>query len=441
MSRIVDIRTSRMRNFIAFQRDPLGLLVEVLQDGDVISLRSGEKRPSYIVNAPEFIHEILVAREAYFRKGRSSEVLRRTIGDGLLTSEKEEHRRQKKYLMPAFYKERIQAYARIVAEESRRAIESLQDGQPVELHDEMMRLTLSVIAKGMFATDVAERKKELADAVDIAIRESARTLFFPFIVPFGVPTRGHRVHKRAIRTLESVVREAITDARKRPDRYEESLLGLLLDTKDEDGKPITDTEVRDQLMTMLIAGHETTANALVWAWYSLDREPDAAAKFHAEVDAPGQSEGPAFEQYRKLKYTQQIIQETLRLYPPAWTILREAEREVDVLGETFPAGSSFLISPYAVHRNPRVFGDPYAFRPERFAEESAGWPRFAYFPFGGGSRGCIGSQFAMMEAALILAELGRAYRFERTTEAAAIPEPLISLRVKGGLRMRPCRRT
>ncbi len=130
----------------------------------MISLRSGEKRPSYIVNAPEFIHEILVAKEAYFRKGRSSEVLRRTIGDGLLTSEKEEHRRQKKYLTPAFYKERIQAYARIVAEESQRAIESLQDGQPVELHDEMMRLTLSVIAKGMFATDVAERKKELADA-------------------------------------------------------------------------------------------------------------------------------------------------------------------------------------------------------------------------------------------------------------------------------------
>lgn len=441
MSRIVDIRTSRVRNFIAFQRDPLGLLVEVLQEGDVVSLRSGEKRPSIIVNSPEFIHEILVGKEAYFRKGRSSDVLRRTIGDGLLTSEKAEHRRQKKYLTPAFYKERIQAYARIVTEESQRTIGSLKDGQPVDLHDEMMRLTLSVIAKGMFATDVEARKKELADAVDIAIRQSARTLFFPVIIPFGVPTRGHRVHKRAIRTLESVVWEAIADARKRPGRYEESLLGLLLDMKDEEGVPITDTEVRDQLMTMLIAGHETTANALVWAWYAIDREPSVAAKFHGEIESQGQSGSPAFERYRKLAYTQQIVQETLRLYPPAWTILREAEREVEMLGENFPAGSSFLISPYAVHRNPHVFGDPYAFRPERFAEESSRWPRFAYFPFGGGSRGCIGSQFAMMEATLILAELGRAFRFERTTEAEAVPEPLISLRVKGGLRMRPCRRT
>nr|WP_275983774.1 cytochrome P450 [Paenibacillus hamazuiensis] len=418
-------------------------MVEVLHDGDLVSLRTSKRRPTFIVNSPEFVQEILAGKDEFFRKGRSSDVLRRTIGDGLLTTERAQHHRQKKYMTPAFYKERIQMYARIVEEETARIADEWTDGLPVAMHDAMMRLTLGIIARSMFATELEERKAELAEAVDVTIRRTAQTLFSPFSLPFAVPTPRHQSHKRAIQKLESMVYEAIEDAKANPGRYKDCLLGLLLDTKDEEGTPLPDKEIRDQMMTMLLAGHETTANALVWAWHLLARNPQAAELFYRELDAvyaeeelPGATV-PPFELFRKLAYTQRVVQETLRLYPPAWIILREAVAEVDLLGETFPAGSSFLISPYAMHRNDRVFGDAGAFRPDRFAEESGGWPRFAYFPFGWGSRGCIGSQFAMMEATLILAGLGRRFRFVSEPGVTTEPEPLVSLRVRGGLRMIP----
>ncbi|GIP39430.1 cytochrome P450 [Paenibacillus sp. J31TS4] len=447
-TRIQGIHSPRLRNFIAFQRDPLQFLVDVLPEGDIVSLRTSAFRPTFIVNAPDFVQEILVAKDGWFRKGRSSAVLRRTVGDGLLTTENPVHQQQKKTMTPAFYKERIRAYCDIVAEEARKTAASLREGEPVAMHELMMKLTLGIIARSMFATDVEDRKAELADAVDVTIRQSARTLFSPIVLPFGVPTRGNRQHRGAIRTLEEMVYGVIRDARAHPGRYADTLLGLLLDARREDGRPLPDAEIRDQLMTMLLAGHETTANALVWVWESLARVPEAEAAFHAELDridesrtVEGQDDAESpYDRYRRLPYTQQVVQETLRLYPPAWIILREAKREVELLGERFPADSSFLISPYALHRNERVFGDALSFRPERFAGEQAGWPKFAYFPFGGGSRGCIGSQFAILEAVLILAELGSRFRFLRTDETPAVPEPLVSLRVKGSLTMVPVRR-
>ncbi|WP_240762104.1 cytochrome P450 [Paenibacillus thalictri] len=521
MSRVVGISTSRLHNFIAFQRDPLQFLVDVLGEGDIVSLRTSSFRPTFIVNAPDVIQEILVAKESYFRKGRSSEVLRRTVGDGLLTAEKEQHRAQKKYMAPVFYKERIQNYAQTIAEETEKLAQSLSGGEPLAMHETMMRLTLSIIARSMFATELDERKAELAFAVDDTIRRSAKTLFSPIVLPLAAPTPGNITHRRAIRRLEDMVYDTIRDAKANPGRYADCLVGLLLDTKDEAGRPIPDKEIRDQMMTMLLAGHETTANALVWVWYLLSRHPEAAEKLHREIDAlaaaeinahgSGSADGSVggarkgtgvygggagrdgkdgaddssvilrdgeersalggeslggvregagvahggreaeygeagtglspFELYRKLTYTQQVVQETLRLYPPAWIILRESEREVELLGDVFPPNSSFLISPYAIHRSERVFNDPYSFRPERFAGEEAAWPRFAYFPFGGGPRGCIGSQFAMMEAVLIIYGLAKHFRFQANAASPpAIPEPLVSLRVKGGLTLIPQRR-
>ncbi|MCZ8511958.1 cytochrome P450 [Paenibacillus filicis] len=435
MSRVVDIQSSRIRNFFAFQRDPLGFLVEVLHDGDVISLRSGRKRPSYIVNSPEFVYEILVAQESSFVKGRSSQVLRRTIGDGLLTTERETHHKQKQLLQPAFYKERIQAYARTVVEEAERAAERLPVGQPVSLSESMMQLTLTIIARTMFAADLEDRKQELAAAVNATIERTARTLFSPVILPLSFPTPGNRVHRGAIRTLESMVYEVISEARSDPDRFHPTLLGMLMDTRDTAGRPLAETEIRDQMMTMLLAGHETTANLLCWIWYLLGEHPEAEARFHEEADRAAADPEGAYDAYRSLSFTQQIIQETLRLYPPAWTILRESDREVTMLGHRFPEISFFMISPYAMHRNGNVFEDPLAFRPERFREGAGPWPRFSYFPFGGGSRSCIGANFALMEAALILSVLGRRFRFRRADAAPVRPEPLVSLRIRGGLTM------
>ncbi len=447
MTRVSGIPTSRIANFIKFQRDPLAFLIDSLPIGDVVSLRTSSFRPTYVVNSPDFVQEILVHQEQHFRKGRSSDVLRRTIGDGLLTSEHPEHGHQKRYLMPVFYKERIQSYAQVVLEETERLADSLEDGAAVPIHDLMMQLTLGIIARSLFKIELDTEKAELAAAVDVTIRQTAGTIFSPVIIPFAVPTPGHIKHKQAIRTLEAMIYETISRARLDRDTYADSMLGLLLDTKDESGNALTDQEIRDQMMTMLLAGHETTANALVWAWYSLERAPEALSRMNAELDTIRLGEErsgealSAYDRYREMSFTKQVVQETLRLYPPAWVILRESERELDLLGERFRENSSFLISPYAIHRKDSVFGDASAFRPERFDGGQSQWPRFAYFPFGGGSRGCIGSQFALLEAGLILGSLAGRFQFiSAPGQGEAKPEPLVSLRVRDGRWMVPKRR-
>ncbi|MCZ8521215.1 MULTISPECIES: cytochrome P450 [Paenibacillus] len=440
MSSIQGIRTSRLRNFFAFQGDPLGFMIGQLHEGELVSLRTSRTRPTFIVNSPRFIQSILVTQDASFRKGRSSDVLRRTIGDGLLTTEGEAHGAQRRYMQPAFYKERIQAYAETVRDLTRAAADRLNPGDIVSLHDELMQLTLTIIAKTMFGAEVDEFKAELASAVNDTIERTAKTLFSPLLLPLSYPTPGNRVHRRAIRTLESMVYEVMDAAARDPERYRLTLLGLLLDTKDEQGVQLSREEIRDQMMTMLLAGHETTANLLTWVFYSLGREPAAASRLYGELDALAGMQATAFETYRKLDYVPKVIQEALRLYPPAWMILRESQEEVAMHGDSFPAGSTFLISPYAIHRNGNVFEEPLAFRPERFDGGEAAWPRFAYFPFGGGSRACIGSNFAMMEAGLILSNLCARLRFEPLDLSPAVPEPLVSLRIRGGLRMRAVQR-
>ncbi|AEI43995.1 cytochrome P450 [Paenibacillus mucilaginosus] len=440
MSSIQGIRTSRLRNFFAFQRDPLGFMVELLHEGELVSLRTSRTRPTFIVNSPRFIQSILVSQEASFRKGRSSDVLRRTLGDGLLTTEKETHSVQKRYMQPAFYKERIQAYAETVRELTREAADRIRPGQTVALHDELMQLTLAIIAKTMFGADVDELKAELAAAVNDTIERTAKTLFSPLVLPLSYPTPGNRVHRRAIRTLEEMVYAVLDDASRTPEKYRSTLLGMLLDTTDGEGNPLPREEIRDQMMTMLLAGHETTANLLTWVLYSLGREPEVAAELYRELDGLHGTPMSAFEAYRRFTFLPKVVQEALRLYPPAWMILRESEEKVVLHGEAFPAGSTFLISPYAIHRNGEVFEEPLAFRPHRFDGGESAWPRFAYFPFGGGVRGCIGSNFAMMEASLILSGLCRSLHFEPLDDAPAVPEPLVSLRIRGGLRMRAVQR-
>ncbi|WLR51141.1 cytochrome P450 [Bacillus tianshenii] len=435
MSRIVDIESSRIKNFIEFQRDPLHFLVRLVGKGDVISLRTSTFQSAYVVNSPEFVRAVLVTHEQEMKKGRSSDVLRRTVGDGLLTAENEKHRQQRKYMQPAFYKERIEAYAQTVIREAEKLAQKLEHGQTVDVHSEMMKLTLSIITKTMFDTSVDGVKEKLAEAVDLTIEQTAKALFSPLILPMSVPTKGNRDHKQAIATLEDMIFTTLQEA-KEGKHSTNSLLGMLLDTKDSDGNPISDVEIRDQMMTMLLAGHETTANALTWVFYSLSKHPEIREKVVAEVR---QCERPfGFGSLQTLSYTRQVIDETLRLYPPAWIILRESEGPVQMLGESFPKKSSFLISPYAIHRNPEVFAEPLSFRPERFAAGKTYEP-FQYFPFGGGPRGCIGSRFAIMEAILILAVLSERLSFHHL-EKEIIPEPLVSLRIKGGLPAKVVRR-
>ncbi len=435
MSRVSNIKTSRIRNYIDFNKDVLSFLSRMVKEGEVVSLRTGFK-PSYIVNSPDFIQEILVNKDSFFRKGRTTAVLKWTIGEGLLTSENKEHDRQKKYLQPVFYKERLLGYAQTVVKETNELVNQLRSQTIISLQDETMQLTLSIIAKTMFATELKTTKKKLADAVSDTIEQTASVLFSPFLLPLSFPSKGHRIHKRAIKTLEDMIFNVIEKAKENRELYKNTLLGLLLDTKYESGDPVTDQEIRDQMMTMLLAGHETSANLLNWIFYLLDRNREIEQKFHQEIDQINDIEQSPFDVYRGLEYTQNIIQEALRLYPPAWLIYREANKDVDLLGETFKSGSTFMLSPYAIHRNEEVFPEPNRFIPERFAKGMTNSiPKFSYFPFGGGSRSCIGTKFALMETALILAVLGKNYSFRCLDQAPAIPEPLVSLRIKGGLKM------
>ncbi|MGZ4135295.1 MAG: cytochrome P450, partial [Tumebacillaceae bacterium] len=252
-----------------------------------------------------------------------------------------------------------------------------------------------------------------------------------------LPTKGNRMHKNAMDVLNEAVYALIERKKHMPREGKHDLLSLLLETRDENGQPIPDREIRDQILTILIAGHETTANALSWVWYLLSQHPEVQAQFHHELDTVLGDRSPTFADVSNLTYTQLILQETLRLYPPAWMILREAREDVEIEGYTFPKNASMIICAYTVHRNPHYFPDPDAFKPERFAsEEIKAIPKYAYFPFGGGSRACIGSNFAMMEATLILATIAQKYRLRLVdNHHPIIPEPLVSLRIKDGLKM------
>jgi cytochrome P450 len=300
----------------------------------------------------------------------------------------------------------------------------------------MMKLTLSIITRTMFGEEISEsRKQKVADAVNETIARSSELLYSPLQLPMFLPTPANIRHKKALQTLDELVDEVLDNYAQQPHRYEQTMVGLLSAIRDGDAQPLPRKEIRDQMVTMLIAGHETTANALSWAWYLLANNPDAFDKIREEVRNVDFANRTPMELYRALTYTQQSIQETLRLYPPAWLILREANEDVEILGNTFVKGSSMLISPYTLHRNEKVFSNPLSFQPERFGA-GISYPRFAYFPFGGGSRSCIGSTFAMMEATLIVAVMAGKVRLEQIGDQIPIPETSVSLRMKEDLSMR-----
>ena len=429
MVTVEDISTPRLKNYLEFVRDPIGFFTRVQPLGDVISLKTGVS-PTFVVNSPEAIREILIRQDQSFIKGRTTTVLQRTVGEGLLTTEGERHAKQKKYIQPAFYKDSLERYAYAIIEETEKVVARLENEKEVDIHNVMMRLTLSIITRTMFSTDVSTEEKELADAVTTTIEQSVKILFSPVMIPASVPTKANLKHKEAIETLEAMIDDVLVAAKEHPEWFEGTLLGMMMAVTDEEGNPISDKEVRDQMMTMLLAGHETTANLLGWIIAEIAGYSKVEQRLMEELET-AELTGNPFNWMRELPYTQQIIEEGLRLYPPAWLIYRELAEPVEMFGRTFKKGSTFMICPYAVHRNEEVFPDPETFDPHRFAPGNKYSP-FSYFPFGGGSRSCIGSRFAMLEATLILKVLYKNFSFHNIRPRAPEPEPLISLRIKDG---------
>jgi cytochrome P450 len=417
----------------AYRRDPLGFGRALTAKGRVANARFFTKRV-FFVTEPELIHQVLVRDAAKFRKSPAYRVLEPTLGQGLLTSDGDFWRRQRRLVQPAFHHARVASYADIMVLYAQERRASWHPGRTLAINHEMMELTLRVVAKALFDTDITAQAGRIKAALETLLRAATETISTPIPLPAWLPTPRNRRSQRATKALDEIVYEMI-DARRRSGQDTGDLLSMLLAAVDDEGQGMSDKAVRDEAVTLILAGHETTANALTWAFYLLAQHPEVEATLRAEVQRVLGERAPTFADLGELRYTDLVVKETMRLFPPAPEIGRLATEEV-VLGDlTIPAGSIVVIPIHVVHRDPRWFDEPDAFRPERFADTSA-WPKFAYLPFGGGPRVCIGNAFAQMEATLLLATLTQGRRLRLVPHQQITPEATLTLRPKRDLLMR-----
>jgi cytochrome P450 len=415
--------------------DVANQLVEVARKyGDVVRLRltSGA---GYLVNHPDHIKDVLVTHGRDFVKSRGLERAKRLLGEGLLTSEGAFHMRQRRLVQPGFHRDRLKAYGSVMAAFAQRIAQRWQSGTAFDVAPEMMRLTLAIVGETLFGSDIESDAGPVGEALT-EIQELLPVSLIPGSEWFDrVPLPSNVRFWRARDRLEEVIYRLIAAHRAGEDRGD--LLSMLLAARDAEGggAGMTDEQVRDECMTLLLAGHETTANALTWTWFLLARHPDVEAKLHAEIDRVLGPRAPAVDDIPALPYAHAVIAESIRLYPPAWVIGRRALRPYEVGGYVLPAHSVVLVSPFAVHRDPRWHRDPLRFTPERFIDDRPAVPKYAYIPFGAGERTCIGEQFAWMEAVLVLATIARRWRLRTTTDREPALLPLVTLRPKGGMPM------
>jgi cytochrome P450 len=394
------------------------------------------------LNEPEFVREILINQAQHFIKERTQRRMKILLGEGLITSEGETHMRQRRIAAPAFHRQRIQAYGSMMADRAATMRDEWQEGQEIDAASEMMRLALQVVARTIFDTDVTE------DVQTINTEVNAIMDLYNFLIALPkaeallhLPIPGLMRFKRARRHLDAVVHRMI-EQRRALGEDRGDLLSMLLASRDEerDNGALTDEQVRDEVTTIFLAGYETVANALAWTWLLLAQNPEAEATMHAELDAVlGQGREarlPTLADLPQLRYTEMVLSESMRLYPPAWAMGRQSTAPIELGPYRFPAGTYFFFSQYIMQRTPEYFPDPLRFDPERFTpEQKAVRPKFAYFPFGGGNRQCIGESFAWMEAILLTATIAQRWRLRLVPGQTIEVQPKITLRPKQPIRM------
>ncbi len=435
-------------DLLAFRRDPLKFLTRLAQEhGDIVHFRMGPQAV-YLLNHPDLIRDALVTRADHFHKGRALQRSKRLLGEGLLTSEGEPHRRQRRLAQPAFHRKRIESYGAAMVDYAARAGARWHDGETVDIAHEMMRLTLAIVSKTLFDADVESEADEIGGALTEILE-----LFQMLLLPFSeylekLPLPANRRFTRARAKLDSVIYRIIEE-RRADETDRGDLLSMLLLAQDEEhgdatgdgngggGGGMSDEQLRDEVMTIFLAGHETTANALAWTWYLLAQNPEAEARLHAELDhVLADGRWPTVADLPQLRYTEMVFAESMRLYPPAWVVGRLAVKDYTVGDEMIETGTLVLLSQYVMHRDPRYFPDPLRFDPERWTPEAKETrPPFAYFPFGGGARRCIGEGFAWMEGALLIASIAQRWRMRLVPGQTITGHPRITLRPKHGIRM------
>lgn len=427
-------RSKLFGNLKEFSRDQLGAMERWAHEyGDCVSARFGSREIVFL-NHPDLIEQVLVDLNRKFIKHYRLRQTRRSLGQGLLTSEGSFWRDQRKLAQPAFHRERIKAYGQCMVDYAERMTALWSDGERRDVHGDMMRLTLQIVAKTLFDAELDGQTATASAAMETLMHCFVARTGSLITPPDWLPTPLNLRVLFAIRRLERILFEIIKKRRvSGEDRGD--LLSMLLRAQDEEsGRSMTDQQLRDEVMTLFMAGHETTANTLSWAWVLLSRNPDVERKLHAELDAVLPDRPPCPDDLPRLKYTSNVITETLRVYPTVWMVGREALEPVEVGGRLIAKGVTVFMPQWVVHRDPRWYDDPQAFRPDRWGDGLLErLPRYAYFPFGGGPRICIGNNFALMEAVLILASIARRFRIKLAPGAAVTPLATMTLRPARGV--------
>ncbi len=426
-------------HFRPFRKNPLDFLGQLSGLGDITSFKLGFQQ-AFFVNHPDLIRDVLVTNHSKFEKGRALKRAKNLLGEGLLTSEGKFHLRQRRMIQPIFHRQRIANYANAMIEFGEKMSDEWGDGEERDISTEMMRLTLNIVGKTLFSANVADEAAQVGKALTTLVE-----LFDYLVLPFSeilekLPFPQSRRFRQAKATLDAIIYDIINERRKSGEDKGDLLSMLLMAQDEDDGGQMDDQQIRDECLTIFLAGHETTANALTWTWYLLSQNPEAEAKFHAELDQIfAEKQSLTAEDYPKLKFTEAVLAEAMRLFPPAWALGRLAIEDHELGGYKIPQKSLILASMYVLHRDRRFWSEPDCFTPERFMGENAvkeASNKFTYFAFGGGVRRCIGEQFAWMEGVLLLATLGQKWKLRLNPEQQIVPQPMITLRSKFGMKMR-----
>ncbi|MBP7971926.1 MAG: cytochrome P450 [Candidatus Nanopelagicales bacterium] len=426
-------------NALTRRRSMANSMVDVATQFPRIAHTKLRGEDTYILTHPETILAVMQTHGRDTSKGRGLQVAKVILGDGLLTSEGEDHLRARRMIQPAFHKSRIASYAQDMVGSAVIHEQKWHYGKTIEVVGDMSSLTLAIVGKALFGSDLSGDASEVSEALS-AVLERFQFLMLPGArTTFRLPIKRNRDLREAVDRLDMLVQRLITEHRAAGDNGD--LLSMMIAAQ-EDGFAMDDAQLRDEAMTMVLAGHETTAMALSWTWYLLARNPSATQRLHAELDEVLAGRTPTFDDFAALPFTTACVAESMRLYPPAWMIGRRALTDIQVDEWTIPEGSLILASAFAMHRDPRFWPASLGYQPQRwltaegrFSESAPGAPRGAWFPFGFSNRRCIGDQFAWTEAVLVLATLASKWRLELTPGTVATAAPAITLRPGGGISM------